>query len=782
MALPRISKTHQNLWKSINPINPTAFFSLIFTNIHTPSSNSPRPICTKTHSDPFLPNPDVGHVADGLISIFTKQPFSPDNPDLKHFASRITPKAVECVLNGLKSWKLAQLFFTWASNQCGYKHNCYTYNAMASHLSRARQNAPMRALAMEVVDSNCYMTPGALGFFLRCLGSVQLVEEANILFDQVCTKGLCVPNSYSYNCLLEAISKSGSIELLEKRMKEMGDSGLEFDRYTLTAGLKVYCNAGKFEKALNVYNEMHEKRWVDAHAVSILVLHLSKSGEVDKAFDLIERMERRNLGLNDKTFRVLIHGFVRESRVDKALQLFDKMRKSGFSVDVSIYDVLIGGLCKNREIEKALSMYSEMKDLGIHSDVRVLTKLILACSDEREMIQMLEESQEHLNEEDMLLLCSSVLNSLVTNDSIDRAYRLLQAMMKKESDADPVVKKKVRPTTRSFEIVIDGLLKFGKLAVALSLLEDMNQIGCKPNVVIYNNVIDELCKSNRLEESYKLLREMEQSGVEPTHFTHNLIYGCHCRREDVQGALNLVKEMRVCGHEPWKKHSTLLVKQLCEHGKAAEACNFLDKMVEVSFVPRLVSYSAVISGLLKIQEVDRALQLFQDICADGYCPDVVFYNIMINGLCKAKRVSEAENFLKEMVRKGLVPSVVTYNLLINGYCKNDDVDKAMTCLSRIFDEAREPNVITYTTLIDGLCNAGRIDDALVLWNDMAKKGCAPNRIAFMALINGLCKCGKPAEALAYLREMEEKEMKPGIRVYSAITSALISNLNIPPAT
>ncbi|KAL6275095.1 hypothetical protein ACE6H2_025787 [Prunus campanulata] len=789
MALPRISKTNLNLWKSTKPIDPNALLSLVLTKNLTASSNTPRPICTRTHTDPSLPSHLTG-VINGFISIFTKQPFSPDNPELKNLASRLTTKVVESVLNGLNGWKTAHLFFTWAPTQSGYKHNCYTYNAMACHLSRARQNVPLRAMAMEIVNSNCSLTPGALGFFIRCLGSVELVKEANFLFDQVKVKGLCVPNSYSYNCLLEAISKSksSSIELLEMRLQEMRDSGWEFSKYTLTPALQAYCNAGKFEQALNAFNEMYEKGWVDAHVMSILVLSFSKWGEVDKAFDLIARMEDRNLGLNEKTFHVLIHGFVRQSRVDKALQLFDKMRKSGFTVDISLYDVLIGGLIKNKELEKALSMYSEMKELGIHSDVGILTKLIPFFSDEGETIRLLEEIQEDLDEEDMRLLYTSVLNGLVDNGSIDKAHRLLQAMMENESDADIevdkllVVKKRVHPVTTNFQIVIDGLLKFGKLEKALSLFKEMIQIGCKPNVSMYNNLIDALCNSNRLGESYKLLREMEQAGLEPTHFTHNSIFGCLCRRQDVVEALNLMKEMRVCGHEPWIRYSTLLVKQLCGHGNAVEACKFLDNMVQEGFLPDIVAYSTAINGLIKIQEVDRALQLFRDICARGYCPDVVSHNILINGLCKAKRVSEAEYHLNEMVMKGLVPSVVTYNLLINGWCKNSDVDKAMLCFSRMFGEDgepdREPNVITYTTLIDGLCNAGRVDDALVVWNNMGKKGCTPNRIAYMALITGLCKCGRPDEALVYLRQMEDKEMKPEIFVYAAVISAFLSDRDI----
>ncbi|XP_048333437.2 putative pentatricopeptide repeat-containing protein At5g08310, mitochondrial isoform X1 [Ziziphus jujuba] len=786
MTLSSISKAHLIICRTIKFVDPNGFLLLILTKNRSPTSRSFRSFCSNNTSGLSL-GTDLQNAANGFISIFTKQPFSPDNPELKNLTPVLNTKVVETVLNGLKSWRIAQIFFTWASNQYGYKHNCYTYNAMASILSRAQQNAPLRALALDIVDSHCLMSPGALGFFIRCLGSVGLVGEANFLFDQVRIEGLCVPNSYSYTCLLEALSKSNSIDLFEMRLKEIRDFGWESDKYVLTPTLKVYCNVGKFEKALDVFNEMYERGWADAHSFNILILSFSKWGEVDRACELIERMVDQNIEMNEKTFHVLIHGFVRESRVDKALELFDKMKKLGFALDVSLYDVLIGGLCKNNDLDKALYLYSEMKELGIQPDFGILTKLISSCSDEGKMIQILEETRKEIDKEAVVLLYNSVLNGLVSKGSVDKAYQLLQSMMGNESNASfdvgklLKVEERVHPVTTSFRIVIDGLLKNGNLDMALILFEEMSRIGCKPDIVIYNNVIDGLCNANRLEESYKLLGEMAELGLEPTHFTHNSIYGCLCRRGDVVGALGLVKKMRSWGHQPWIKHSTLLVKLLCNHGKVVEACNFLCNMVDEGFLPDIVAYSAAIDGLIKFQEIDSALHMFRDICAHGYIPDVVAYNTLIKGLCKTKRISEAQDCLNEMMMKGLVPSVVTYNLLIDGCCKTGDVDQAMSFLSRMFCEEREPNVITYTTLIDGLCTAGRSTDALMLWNSMSSKGCAPNRISFMSLINGLCKCGMPDTALVYLRNMEQNGMKPDIYVYVALLSAFLSDLNLPSA-
>ncbi|KAF8389551.1 hypothetical protein HHK36_024067 [Tetracentron sinense] len=779
--------------KSMNPSRLILFFFYTDTSPHRRNPSFLRPnslpqFSISYHSSenatPILS--DHPQIVDRLTTIFTKQPFLRDSEELRNLGARLTTETVETVLRGLKSWKIGQEFFSWAAEQEGYKHNCYTYNAMASFLSQARQCTHLRILAMDVLNSRCSMTPGALGFFIRCLGSQGLFQEAISLFDQAKMMGLCVPNNYTYNCLLEALSKSSSVDLVEERLREMRDLGWEPDKFTLTPVLQVYCNARMFGKALAVFDQIYDKGWVDVRVFAILVLSFSKWGEVDKAFELIERMEDLNISFNEKTFCVLIHGFVRESRVDRALQLFDKMRKSGFCSDISIYDMLIGGLCKKKDLNKALDLYLEMKGCGIFPDVGIITKLISSFCGEGDMVtanRLLEESREGLDVKAVVLLYNAILDGLVNHGLVNKAYLLLQAMMGAECSGEAAVdnlfgvKETVLPNPTSFNIVMDGLCKKGELDLALRLFRDMVRMGCACNLLLYNNLIDELCKSDRLEEAFELLRDMKGSGFEPTQFTHNSIFGCLCRREDVAGALDLVREMRAHGHEPWTKHSSLLVKQLCTHGKAVKAYDFLTDMVQEGFLPDMIAYSAAIDGFFKIREVDRALELFQDICSRGYCPDMVAYNILINGLCKAERVSEAKDVLDKMLDKGLVPSVVTYNIMIDGWCKTGEVDQAFLCLSRMVLAAREPTVITYTTLIDGLCNAGRPDDALVLWNEMEGKGCSPNRITYMAFIHGLCKCNRADAALLYFREMEEKEMRPVTSVYVALISAFVSNLN-----
>lgn len=180
--------------------------------------------------------------------------------------------------------------------------------------------------------------------------------------------------------------------------------GCEVDKYTLTPVLKAYCNTGKFDKALNVYNDIHERGWIDGYVFSILVLAFSKWGEVDRAMELIERTGDQNPWLTEKTFYALIHGFVKESREDMAIKLLEKMKKLGFPPDISIYDVLIGGLCKKGSFEKAMTLFWKMKLLGITPDIEILAKLIASSSEERAMIMLLEERPKDVNDEEERIL------------------------------------------------------------------------------------------------------------------------------------------------------------------------------------------------------------------------------------------------------------------------------------------------------------------------------------------------------------------------------------------
>ncbi|RWW31277.1 hypothetical protein GW17_00004106 [Ensete ventricosum] len=752
-----------------------------------------------TKASPIDPSLSTNQLAHQLLELFSKPPKLRDAEELQRLGRSLVPATAEAVIKGLRSWRTAHEFFRWASWQHGFRHTCYTYNAMAYVFSRARRAAQLKGLAAEVLKDRCPMTPGALGFLIRCLGDQGLVEDALLVFDRAVDLH-CFPNSYTYNCLLEVLANAGLVEAAESRFKEMVNTrGLEPDKYTLTSMLQLYCKAGKLADVWDIFDRIKLEGWADEHVLTVLIVTFCKWGKVNQVCELVDHMEGLGMMPTEKTFSVLVHGLVRQGRLDKALQMFDKMKRLGYCGDLALHSVIIEGLFEGKEFGLAHDMYMEMKKIGISPDVLLLKKMIMASCRERDFLsagQLLDEGVG-LNLGSLISLYNVVLDGLIEHGEVDRAYKLLCEMMKSkglqvlkldnddhdrcETETDVKeffrMKNPVCPNADSFNIVICGLCDAKKLDAALVLLNNMIGVGYKGKLLMYNNLIHELCNVDRLEESYELLRKMEENGFMPTAFTYNSIFYCTCRRGDLSAALDLLKEMRKHGHLPWIKHCTLMVQQLCGNGKVAEAAAFLDDMVALGFLPDMVAYSAAIDGLCKSGDVDKGLKLFRDISSRWYLPDVVAHNILINGFCKTGRLPEALEIFEEMLKKELVPSPVTYNLLIDGWCKAKNIDNALACFKKMVDADRPPTIVTYTSIIDGLCDAGRSDDALMVYNEMRGKGCAPNQMTYTALIHGLCKCGRADVALVYFDEMKQKEFELDTFVYLLLINSLIMKGN-----
>ncbi|KAJ3680375.1 hypothetical protein LUZ60_016653 [Juncus effusus] len=708
----------------------------------------------------------LNDVARQLFDQFTLPKHQRDLTNLSQ--NSLTPALTELVLKELKQWKSAHEFFYWAESQPQYKHNCYAYNTMASILSTAKQKTQLKSLTSDVVTRGCVMTPGALGFFIRCVGNLGLVEEAQFVFENA-SKLSCVPNIYTYNCLLEVLAKTGRVDLMEPRFQEIDlRPDLKPDKYTYTSVLQCYCNARKLEKMLEIFDKMNSNGWVDTHVLTILTVAFCKWGKVEKACELVEKMEGFGMIPNEKTFRVLIQGFVKQGRVDKALEMFDKMKRVRLVGDFTLYSVLIDGLCENKELDRVFKYFEEMKMNGISPDTKLVRKIVSTFCENGDFSnagKVFVENTIDLKPSSIVLICNAILDGLVNHGEINKAYQLLKLMIGSSKldefnlgfDEEVLdIIKDVKPNDDSFNIVVCGLCKIKKLDEALNLLNNMIQYGYEGKIRMYNDLISELCKEGRLEESYNLFHKIRDLGFTPTEFTYNsLLYG-HCRGENSREALDLIKEMRVYGHVPWIKHCTKMVQDLCSNERIEEASYFLSEMIKIGFLPDLIPFSAIIDGLCKSGFVDKAEELFCEISKSNYLPDVVAHNILINGFVKSGNLEKAVGIFDEMLEKGLNPSVVSYNLMIDGLCKNNNLERAFCLLNKMVSEEKSPNVVTYTNLIDGLLNESRANEALDLWNEMREKGILPNEIAYTALVNGLCKCGKVNTALDYYREMREK--------------------------
>ncbi|KAL0318846.1 UNVERIFIED_CONTAM: putative pentatricopeptide repeat-containing protein, mitochondrial [Sesamum angustifolium] len=620
---------------------------------------------------PICSNARTTTVEASLISIFTRKPFCVESPELQELSSKLTPEIVETVLKSFRNWRLAQVFFSWASKQEGYSHSCYTYNALAAVLSNARQIAPLRELAESILISQCLWTPGAFGYFLRCLGSQGLIKEANYLFDQVKISGLCILNCYSYNCLLEVISNSGDVGLLEYRLNEMRDFGCPMDKHSLTPALHCYCSAKMFDKALMVFNELNERGWVDQHVLAILLVSYSKCGEVDMAFELIEWAERNlKITLNEKTLCVLIHGSVNGGNVDKAYLLLRANYGIGLNVssqadkivlikekpDTTCFQTVMDGLCKADKLDMALELFHDMHRNGCRRSVLLFNNLIYCLSNAdrlNECFDLLNKMKEtELQPTHFTFNC--ILGCLCRREDVVGALSLLREMRIRGHE----------PWIKNYTLLVKKLCEHGKAVEARNFLADMTKEGFLPDMIAYSATIDGFLNINELDQALKLFREICERGYCPDVVAYNTIIKGLCKAKRITEAEDVLNEIFGKGLVP-------------------SAVLWFSRMIDKELEPNVITYTTLIDGLCNAGKSDEALNLWTEMEDKGCDTNRIAYMALIHGLCKCRKPDVALVYFQKMEEKEMLPDSYIYRALIDAFAANSNTAMAHEVLEKM---------------------------------------------------------------------------------------------------
>uniref|UniRef100_A0A1D1YJV0 Pentatricopeptide repeat-containing protein At3g14580, mitochondrial n=1 Tax=Anthurium amnicola TaxID=1678845 RepID=A0A1D1YJV0_9ARAE len=183
--------------------------------------------------------------------------------------------------------------------------------------------------------------------------------------------------------------------------------------------------------------------------------------------------------------------------------------------------------------------------------------------------------------------------------------------------------------TCCFNILIKGLCNCGKLDAAFSVLHEIHNQGCKPNVKTYSTLMHSLCKNDRVEDAFDLYEKMEADGCYPDTVTFNI-----------------------------------LISGLCRQGKIFEGMEFLKKMKLKGCYPNSGTYQVLLCGFLSSEQFVKAKEFMDLMLSEGSCPSFSSYKLLIQGLCDENLLSDAELVLKQMVYQGFAPRMGTWKKIL----------------------------------------------------------------------------------------------------------------------
>ncbi|CAO1942724.1 unnamed protein product [Urochloa humidicola] len=321
-----------------------------------------------------------------------------------------------------------------------------------------------------------------------------------------------------------AFAASGDIPAASEALASLrraADSPLPAEFYNII--LHALSRLRRHDDAIRFYAEMTSAYRVapDAYTFNILINSSCRAEGVNNAMRWFSEMQRRSCAPTAVSFNTLMRGFIRERRYKEGIKVAREMLELGVGLSVVSMEILIGGLCRGGEALNAADVFVEFWGDGV-----------------------VPEGFD----------CFELVEALCRVGKMDKAVEVVDMVLERNMKCCLSVPAGV--------MVLECLMKSGKLDKVCQLMWRMIDQGIVPDTISCNCVFEALCEAGRTADANQLRVLAKEKGFEADGETYRL-----------------------------------LVQGFGRQGRRKEGEAVLDEMLDSGFIPNIASYNRLLDGL-----------------------------------------------------------------------------------------------------------------------------------------------------------------------------------------
>ncbi|KAK8951968.1 putative pentatricopeptide repeat-containing protein [Platanthera zijinensis] len=341
---------------------------------------------------------------------------------------------------------------------------------------------------------------------------------------------------------------------------------------------------------------------------------LGRDRRFPEMWELLREMKRTDRTLiTMRTIQIVLARIAKVCSVRQTVESFHKFRRLALEYNTNCFNALLRTLCQEKSMGEARSVYHSLKH-EFRPNLQTFNILLAGWKSSNEAEGFFNE-MEDLGVEPDLVSYNCLVDVYCKNLEMDKAYKVLDEMSKKEFS----------PDVFTYTSIIGGLGLIGQPDKAKEILKDMTEMGCQPDVAAYNAAIRNFCIAKRIRNAFALMKEMEVKGLKPNPTSYNLFFRCFYWANELENSWRLYKIMR---------------REECLPN--TQSCMFLVRLCR------------------KQEKVGLALELWNDMVKNGFGSLVLFSDVLFDLLCDLGKLDEAEKCFVEMIDMGQKPSSVSF--------------------------------------------------------------------------------------------------------------------------
>lgn len=405
--------------------------------------------------------------------------------------------------------------------QNGLVPDVYLYTILIDKFCKAGLIEQARNWFDEMIKEGCNPNVVTYTALIHAYLKARKLSSANELFEMMLSHG-CVPNIVSLTALIDGYCKAGEIERacqIYARMREnlaipdvdkyfrlAHSSDKEPNVFTYGALIDGLCKAHKVEEAHNLLKSMSAEGAEPNHIVyDALIDGLCKAGRLDEAQMVFAQMSERGYSPNVYTYGSLIDRMFKDKRLDLALKVLSKMLENSCAPNVVIYTEMIDGLSKVGKTDEAYKLMLMMEEKGCYPNVITYTAMIDGFGKMGKVEKCLDLFRQMSSKgcSPNFVTYRVLINHCCASGLLDEALKLLEEM-----------KQTYWPMHEAgYRKVIEGFSR--EFIVSLGLVDEISKDESLPFLPVYRLLIDNLIKAGRLEIALEMQQEMTSYSSNP---------------------------------------------------------------------------------------------------------------------------------------------------------------------------------------------------------------------------------------------------------------------------
>lgn len=460
------------------------------------------------------------------------------------------------------------------------------------------------------------------------------VEEAHRLFDAMCEEGI-EPGLVTWNILIAGYNQKGQCDVAMNLMKKMVSFGVSPDVVAWTAMISGFAQNNRNGQALDLYKEMI-LAGVEPNGVTItsalsacaslkvlntglgihslavrmgfvndvlvgnsLIDMYSKCGQLGAAqlvFDLISekdlytwnsmiggycqagycgkayvlftKMQKSQVQPNVVTWNTMISGYIQSGDEDQAMDLFHRMEKEGeIKRDNASWNSLIAGFMQIRKKDKALGIFRQMQSFCISPNPVTILSMLPACAS---LVALKKVKEIHgcvlrRNLVSVLSISNSLIDTYAKSGKIEYSRAIFDRIPSKDFI-----------TVNS---MITGYVFHGCSDSALGLLDQMRELGLKPNRGTLVNIILAHSLAGMVDEGRQVFSSMtEDFQIIPASEHYAAMVDLYGRSGRLKEAIELIDNMPI---KPQSSVWYALLTACRNHGNSVLAIRARESLLDL---------------------------------------------------------------------------------------------------------------------------------------------------------------------------------------------------------